>query len=151
MRTPDLKLNNVYPRKVDLGFDLFCIINLLCWLIDSIQHCRHVCQYLRHILDLYANCVTRDNTCVNLRMPGKDTAYGPLLFVNEDPKEGGTTPHRRAIYQHVQLEYAKWKRVEGSRKKRSSGERYTREDDNETVNSSSQTSSVVCNMRTYYP
>lgn len=45
-------------------------------------------------------------------MPVKDLTKRPLLFVNSDPSEGGTVPHRRAIYQHVQLKYAKWKRGE---------------------------------------
>lgn len=48
----------------------------------------------------------------------------PLLFVNSDPSEGGTVPHRRAIYQHVQLKYAKWKRGEKAQQvRRSSNDR----------------------------
>lgn len=53
-------------------------------------------------------------------MSRKDTADRPLLFVNSDPSEGGTVPHRRAIYQHVQLKYAKWKRGEKQQNRRSS-------------------------------
>lgn len=86
---------------------------------------------------------------MGLEMPGKDTAYGPLLFVNEDPSEGGTAPHRRAIYQHVQLKYAKWKRVGKSQRKRSSRETRTGQDFNETEDSSSQFSFLVRAVQSY--
>lgn len=86
-------------------------------------------------------------------MAGKDTKYGPLLFINSDPSEGGTAPHRRAIYQHVQLKYAKWKRVEDSRKKRASvkaPDKRGSRDDNESCDSSSASSHLVCITRRCY-
>lgn len=75
-------------------------------------------------------------------MPGMDT-YGPLLFVNEDPNGGGTATHRRAIYQHVQLKYSKWKRVEKLRKTRALWEAPAGQAGNETEESSSQSSYLV--------
>lgn len=77
-------------------------------------------------------------------MASKDIAERPLLFVNSDPSEGGTVAHRRAIYQHVQLKYAKWKRVEKARKLRESATVSSGQRTNPSTDSYSQSSHPVC-------
>lgn len=81
-------------------------------------------------------------------MIAKDLKDRPLLFVNSDPREGGTVPHRRAIYQHVQLKYAKWKRSEKAQQVRRSSDDRSQQDGDCLAKSPSNVSTFPTRKRT---
>lgn len=81
-------------------------------------------------------------------MPTNAGTSRPLLFINSDQQSHCALPHRRAIYQHIQLKYVKWKRIEDARKMRTSLKKpQALPDDDESFDLSSQPSSSVRAVR----